>query len=1141
MLVRSIPSFGVYTATEDPSELLYQPTFAGGLGSLRLDGTEPFRSILEAGTRIHSVAVADPDLAYAVTTRGENTARVELVRNADGEWTMAGSTTCRADVLAFASVAGLWTCFEQNQQVVVEHWRSGQVPSRSLLSGRLEQFVVDSRSDTALCAYRTEDKMVVAGLRADQSVQESWELDTPIALRAGEPSDGWLSISKDPSNHLILLATPGGVVAAELQGDPPASVMRANRDPSCWVLSRSPSDGDAIKLLRWGGGGQVVWSDVGLSSADTWWVSRETGTLFVWRGDRVTRCRVAEGGEPLDQQDIELQIRVRASVDHILIEEAPAGRDRAWFWGPRAVQYVAPQSDETHVARFGADILEVRSAGVESAWVRTAEGLHLLSVADGQLVSQGPYCRGLVARSPTEVTMLGRGRSCWVVSWAEAAFVTQSEGAGVVAYLDETELTVPGPTAVTMSIDNGVRLRLQPGHAPLPSVVERPEFEVPQAAGTPPLFRSPQLQISWRSARGDWVDLEAQRIGDSMDWLLSPAESAPIAGSGTMEVRGLLPGELHFCSRYTVRITDGIGPLRRAWEGIGPVSRTLLLALAVALVLGLGGAAARFWGGGRNLAGWSPLTLLLIADAVAWAGTLEGIGIQPQELTAGLVIGTGVLMVSASLHPAAANALMDCKPLQRLAPLLLLLPRQRRLLLAPYRRLLRREIASLAAIRHSSDYMNVPLQSTAWDAGYARRLHSDPVSEIVRLTGRAEGEGCRVLIRGPGGTGKTSLLAEVLAHIASDLELGKGESRVPVLLSLHGEDDPLEVLAEKLESVLHPALVEVVVRNRDVVVCIDGAEGMMPALAKKAVSGSLGAFTQIWASRPTPWMEKALRSSGRLPFVAFDTENWSEDRLNAFVAEQPKLSDELRTACRNYDGTYSPLLVCLALQAEDRSIGSRQDLLAAWLRTLLRATKIDGQSSDERIRDCAAWCYENYGKDGQRRFSWPRVRGNPAGRMMIEAGIICPSIEPPLGDPLEGRFVHDELQTFLTALAISEQPVDSWRGELERILKDGRFWDADVQRRQVSSLTAMCCEVLRPTVALCAALAQIARSWKDELVDRVSLTDLTADVSDIRARRNTPTHVVYDEVVKLFETSEDCYGLARLLENLARKLDAVPD
>jgi hypothetical protein len=235
---------------------------------------------------------------------------------------------------------------------------------------------------------------------------------------------------------------------------------------------------------------------------------------------------------------------------------------------------------------------------------------------------------------------------------------------------------------------------------------------------------------------------------------------------------------------------------------------------------------------------------------------------------------------------------------------------------------------------------------------------------------------------------------------------------------LAGSGDSVEAMAA---AALGPGLLsreslDAHLRAGDFFLVLDGLSesGPAPDVLARFVRGPFGRATPLLlAGRPGRGYAAVVREGGH--WMTVEPRPLDDGRLREFVTAYggTTLSDAVRSACREGDGAYSPLLVRMALVVNPRGDGpvGVADLYRAYFLKALEGQLPAEADRLRRLEDASRWCLETYWKDGLRRRRYDPADG--LQRQLRQAGLLVPADtgEP----PKEVVFAPASMQTSLTA------------------------------------------------------------------------------------------------------------------------------
>jgi HEAT repeat protein len=470
---------------------------------------------------------------------------------------------------------------------------------------------------------------------------------------------------------------------------------------------------------------------------------------------------------------------------------------------------------------------------------------------------------------------------------------------------------------------------------------------------------------------------------------------------------------------YVPAIKEIIAPFE-IWPP--PWVRTLLAVAGVNLLAVLLFVVLRGHGG---MARWLPFLAYAFAgvgfglpDILKKAGQVHLNG----WLLLGLLVGELLLLVAAGLvSPALLRQIARVEPLNRIAvPLAMYWPRSRRRFFRTYVDDLRQQVKYKKERANHEEYQTLPATVRSSEHPDLRESQ-DPAKEVFQQL--AEGAGTEqarsVLVSAVGGRGKSALINNVVERALDQFEASPTHP-LPVLLAGSEESRDVDRLVERaLGPVLaSPELLPTHLGAGDFILVFDGVtEGGPPAGALVRFARGVGRHAPLLlGARPSAVYEEVVHS--RTKWMTVEPLPLDDNTLKQFIDRYngPSLTESLKRACRGPNGGYVPLLVriALTLDANQRDeVKSVADLYFGYLMQLFQSEfPDDSEKKLNRLGKTARWSVETYWKDGVRRRPYT---GTEPQKALLGGGVLVGDRST---DPSEVWFVHDTLQTYLTAYGL---------------------------------------------------------------------------------------------------------------------------
>jgi HEAT repeat protein len=456
-----------------------------------------------------------------------------------------------------------------------------------------------------------------------------------------------------------------------------------------------------------------------------------------------------------------------------------------------------------------------------------------------------------------------------------------------------------------------------------------------------------------------------------------------------------------------------------------------LRSVAVALLIGLVAVGMLKWipAEWSRAKEWVPM-LTLLGGAI-WKGVEPSFG--KWSLSPGWMIGTlavvMVLILTWGLH--STPFLRD---LAKVAPfnffvlaLAHRLPSTRRRLYAEARDDAAKKAEQTKAVPHaaSEDPLYHPLPAWNLSAGDDKKAPVDqPIEEIVKLLTNPVGQRGHVLIKGPAGLGKTTLLKKVVRRLLEEFE--KTPTRRPLPVYLAAEGDGIEERLRKglgTKALIAPELLPTYLERGWFVLVADNIDVTGLSNAEIAALHSSHHYRSpllLCGREPEP-IRKAI-TEGTPNALVVEPAVLDDRTLDGFVDHyirhlngQP-LPEEMKKACRGPNG-YVPLLVRLAVTLPAESVAkTKADVFREYL---YRQCKCEKQEETGLLKDVAQLALKTYWETGKPQFDYD---GNSTlQKRLKEAGILVPYGAGGV------CFFHDSVRTYFTAEGLLTADLNDYR------------------------------------------------------------------------------------------------------------------
>jgi hypothetical protein len=540
---------------------------------------------------------------------------------------------------------------------------------------------------------------------------------------------------------------------------------------------------------------------------------------------------------------------------------------------------------------------------------------------------------------------------------------------------------------------------------------------------------------------------------------------------------------LNVPERVRVTLTDAQGSqIAWEWEALRFVSPTSPFATP--------------WARSIELIGSICLVILLLSrvssEARRWAVVAvlllgEGTGLLMASFKAldGWVLAWGSLGV---LLAAGLGAALDPSVFRELDKSLP--PRISRLLLMPllscpwvrrriYHDYLARTSANLEAAREevSEKYMVIGIHEVQ-SQRVERDATIEPAASLVGLL--AAPEPSHVLIEAPGGRGKSALVRETVRR-AIEACRRRDRSRIPIVCADRAPQ-PGESLLSRIKAALgnqgfSDGLLRQLLERGEFFLVIDALteSSITPQMLDEHNATFATKCPMLLAARPSDEFRSVIRQTSS--WIVVEPRQLDDSNLRGFIhtygGNEDGFDESLRNACRGAEGEYLPVLVRLALMAQGDNPKSISDVYRGAVRKLLGR-------NDSLVDQTAQLCLETYWEDGDRKLAFYNSTAPRKALLQIlrAAGLMVPALGVRREDePRTVRFFHDSIQTYFTALALSQRQWDVT--VLARAAADQRYSDgrSDLVTGAGSELFQMCLCVFEPEETLIRLLSKETQNY----------------------------------------------------------------
>jgi hypothetical protein len=528
---------------------------------------------------------------------------------------------------------------------------------------------------------------------------------------------------------------------------------------------------------------------------------------------------------------------------------------------------------------------------------------------------------------------------------------------------------------------------------------------------------------------------------------------------------------------------------------------------------------------------WIPIVVMLLPSATVFADHLANQIHVPMLIA--LLVGTIVIATASGLlSPVVYRAFARLQPLRALTPLALRWPSFRRRLFAPYAQRLREQLEKDSAEANLETYVAIPARFTAKDDDKGRVEAAPAVALAQALTRRnSAGEATHVVIEGPGGGGKSALFRATLIELLNAFD-AEARSPLPILGKPAGESIEVIVEAALARYAITSELVAAELSGGRMIVALDGVSesSLAPEIIDAFVRSEEGAVTPLFVTtRPNDRYRKPITAADH--WIRAEPQRLDDDTLPLFEAKylnadssQRALTKAMKDLCRTEEGGYLPILVRLALMSK-RDVEKVADLYEEVCHRLLRI----GGESQEVIDRASALCVATYWKTGDRTLPFARAPEEQRTllKTLLDAGLLIAAdsrfVSPSI--PIEVRFFHDSMQTYLTARGLANDDSQPAEAVLLEAAADPRFLRAE------DALYEWATEIFR--MFLQAVARDRARRVLNDALQRWSI-NYREDLKMIRIRNAMPRALRQ-------QLPENAVGVTALLETARALCDRADD
>ena len=987
----------------------------------------------------------------------------------------------------------------------------------------------------------TERSHAVLRYRGVQALDEElgaildFEQDSEVGeWFAFRTSEGWRLILNDGSDIKV--------------GGRPIQVGRERNGEPLWMIIRTDESHTAVELARSGSRGgrsaRIATPTTGLA-----WLDPQSSQLasLSWENQGWSlRVRSAADADGSGRQ-VAL-MGAFATPKNAALSFNDGSLHGLWKWGDGRLDWIDVSGTETGSAHsLELDVVEVHPLRFGTdALVETREDIWLVRTTGAGLQRLGPVPFSIedLPFGPRHVWL--KGSVLWAQGWS-SVLALRPVTDGHAAVIHEGKRSSPDGVVELGTDQQSVTMRVAPRastffHHPSGDDDGHPRGALSRLPGNTDISKATRaleqpdvtLQAWLQHEDGLRTTLESQPTEDATEWTLRPMG----------RWAGFNDASLHYVWRdaagnvvqgvVPIAVVDGTHGVVRLWLSLPSVLRGIVYGAAFGAIF-IGVARLLVSGGvGRSFIGW------IAALSIPGLGAVLNESVSQVGATTFTAVLAFIAVIACvgALIPKMRTTLCDTQPFAAFVPVMLLSERFRRSVLAPAVHAASERARSLPGIRDRElPVISVPLS--------IRHGHSDPQLEakpveFIVAQAFARRRSGVVVLEGHGGTGKSTLMREsILAALGRGPSEGEDSANshgaydgwnLPVVISV--PDEPAEtrslavLVRESLMRSLPGSIVDVLMDRGELTVCIDGAESWREELLKTWSDRGTGGLSFLVATRVFSGSSvfRGLDDTKPSDTVIVYTDDWDEATLSEFLREAGKdLSKRLLDTCRR-DGRYSPLLAAIALQVPQAEFADSKDqLYSRAIQHFLGNSPADPVLA---LREVSRWAFDHYRITGTRVFRTDTLLSSFDG--IRKSALLIEDAESGLL-----RFIHDDLLAYVVCHHLRSLRSDEWVAVLERFLRSPAFHDAPLGKERPSSQVAMCCSVLTPVADLSHALLEVAKRWRRDHGDDLTLSQ----VSPLRGggRRSGAPGDILIEMARSEAESGDMTSLAAYLEHVARR------